>query len=426
MSNIAYSSATAENGQRFITVYADGTLTVPVDDTHPNFARILEACHASERGEYVDAAAVLELFDIPATIVRRFERLSARVTIQDNQLCFEGDPAQPGLSKQILRFLDEGNDVEPLVSFMERIMANPSDHSREQAWAWLDNHDFSITPAGEVIAYKGVYNDGNGGYRSGHRGHAFVNDVEVVNDYVSNSVGDVVHMPRSEVKDDPNAACHSGLHVGTYNYARTYAGGAMLRVIIDPRDIVSVPYDASGQKIRVCRYRVDEIIDAPDTTALVGSFEDYKAKDDDSCDLDVSVEPDETEDGPDYDNLPLGTRINSDEFGQGVVTDNPFADVGKTMDEDGDYRVELDSGRTVYVEAAEVTIVEDATQQPQAPMDKHQGFFVKGDTVKVPNGREGVITNIYRGHRGRKATVRVGRGASTSYTAYQLSELTLV
>lgn len=398
MSTIAYSSATAENGQRFITVFANGTLTVPVDDTHPNFNAILEACHASERGEYVDAGAVLELFDIPATIVRRFERLSARVTIENNELCFEGDPAQPGLSKQILRFLDEGNDVEPLVNFMERIMANPSDHSREQAWAWLDNHDFTITPAGEVVAYKGVYNDGQGGYRSGNRGHAFINDVEVVNDYVKNAVGDTIHMPRSEVKDDPHAACHTGLHVGTYSYAQMYARGAMLRVIVDPRDIVSVPHDARGEKIRVCRYRVDEIIDAPDTTALYGSFEDYKAQDDDSCDLDVTVEDDE----PDYDNLSAGTRVDSDEYGQGVVKWGP--------DEDDDYYVNTDRYGDLYIYKDDLTIVEDATQ-PEA------GSIEVGDIVRVPDGRSGTVTTRYRGHRGMKAKVSVGDTTVTEYIA---------
>lgn len=408
MSTIAYSSVTAENGQRFITVYANGTLTVPVDDTRPNFNAILEACHASDRGEYVDAGALLELFDIPATIVRRFERLSARVTIENNELCFEGDPAQPGLSKQILRFLDEGNDVEPLVNFMESIMANPSDNSREQAWSWLDNHDFTITPDGKVVAYKGVYSDGQGGYRSGHRGHAFVNDVEVVNDYIKNAVGDVVRMPRSEVKDDPNAACHAGLHVGTFAYAKMYACGAMLRVLVEPRNIVSVPHDARGEKIRVCEYTVDAIIDEPDTTALYGSFEDYKAQDDDSCDLDVAVEDDE----PDYDNLPAGTRVDSDVYGQGVIEWGP--------DEDDYYSVDTDHSGGCYIHKDDLTIVEDATQPQAAPAPIQQG-----DTVRLPDGRTGSVTRLYRGHRGLRAEVSIGIRPSRLAAEY-VTELTRV
>ena len=284
--SINHSLIRAENGQQFITVFANGIVTPPVDDSHPNFKAIVGACVAAMQGETVDPQSVIDLFDVGATIKREFERLSDRVTIEHNQVCFDGDPAPEGLSKQIIRFMDEGAEFQPLVKFMEKMGMNPIEHSRQQAWDWLNNHDFTLTPEGDVVAYKGVYDDGQGGYRSGHRGSAFVNDQPVVNDYVPNSVGDTVTMPRSEVAHDPAQACHRGLHVGTYDYAQAYARGAMLRVVVSPRDIVSVPTDASGAKIRVCRYTVDEIIDAPDTMALyTGRFED-----DDNCDLDVSLD----------------------------------------------------------------------------------------------------------------------------------------
>lgn len=301
-----HSLITAENGQRFITVFANGQMTPPVDDSHPNFNAIVGACAAAMQGEDVDAQSVLDLFDIGATVARKFERLSERVTVEHGQVMFDGDPAPEGLSKQIIRFMDAGEDFMPLVSFMEKMGMNPTDHSRQQAWDWLNQHDFTITSDGDVVAYKGVYNDGNGGYRSGHRGNAFVNDEPVVNDYVPNAVGDTVTMPRSEVAHDPAQACHRGLHVGTYDYAHGYAQGAMLRVLINPRDIVSVPTDAHGAKIRVCRYVVDEVIDAPDTVPLynTGMFED-----DDSCDLDVSIST-----------FTVGDRVQDPDGDTGTVT----------------------------------------------------------------------------------------------------------
>ena len=48
----------------------------------------------------------------------------------------------------------------------------------------------------------------------------------------------------------------------------------MLKVHINPRDVVSVPTDAQGEKVRVCRYRVVEIIDAPETVALEDDYQD--------------------------------------------------------------------------------------------------------------------------------------------------------
>lgn len=266
--SIQFNMAEAENGQSFITVFANGKLTVPVSDDHPNFRAIVGACQASLAGESVDAQALLDLFDIPTTIERAFQRLSDRVTVDGGEILFDGDPCQPGLSKQILRLMDEGEDFAPLVRFLEKIERNPNDHSKQQAWDWLNNHDFSLTPEGDVVAYKGVVTDGNGGYRSGWRGSAMVNDRKIVNDHIPNAVGDVVTMPRSTVAHDPSQACSRGLHVGTFAYAKGYANGAMLRVIVSPEDIASVPTDAHGEKIRVSRYRVDAIIDAPDTVSV--------------------------------------------------------------------------------------------------------------------------------------------------------------
>jgi hypothetical protein len=64
--------------------------------------------------------------------------------------------------------------------------------------------------------------------------------------------GSVVTMPRSAVGDNRNIACSTGLHAGTYSYASGY-GDTLILVKINPRDVVSVPNDSSGQKLRVSR-----------------------------------------------------------------------------------------------------------------------------------------------------------------------------
>jgi hypothetical protein len=306
MSPMSYTVNTADNGQVFITAFIDGVLTTPIDNSHPNFADIQ---YGLING--MASADILDLFDIPATIERKFQRLSERVTVEHGQIKFDGDVCQPALSTQILRFMDEGHDFEPLVRFMENIQANPQDDSREQAYAWLNNHAFSITDDGDVVAYKGVSSDGNGGYCSGFSGTAMVNDTLYSNRRIPNAVGDVVTMPRSAVAHDPHAACHTGLHVGTFDYAKGYANGAMLRVIVDPRDIVSVPHDASGQKIRVCRYVVDAIIEQEDTGSLYGA-------------------------------TTLATQMGDIKVGERVIADGNPGVVREGLDDDGDYYVEYD------------------------------------------------------------------------------------
>ena len=77
-------------------------------------------------------------------------------------------------------------------------------------------------------------------------------------------------MPRSEVAYDPGEACSVGLHVGNYKFARDYASAALLEVHVNPRDVVSVPTDAGGHKIRVCRYKVVDLVEEKYEEPLAG------------------------------------------------------------------------------------------------------------------------------------------------------------
>jgi len=340
-----FSLSTADNGQKFVTAFIEGQLLQADSASHPNFLAIVGALQADFAGESIDPTEVRDLFDIPTAISRQFERLSTRVTVEDGQIMFDGDPAQPGLSNHILRLLEDGESVEPAVNFLEKVMDNPEPHSRAQLWTWLNNHDFTLTPEGDLIAYKGVYADGNGGYRSGRQGHAFVNDVEFKFDYIPNAVGDTVTMRRSEVVHDPSLACHAGLHVGTYDYARTYAQGALLRVIVNPRDVVSVPEDV---KIRVCRYVVEAIIDAPDTKSVyrMDAFADED---------DLGYDEDDYSDFVDNDDPTFykGDRayyIGNSSYLRGkdlvVLEDGP--------DSDGDVYVEVDGSYNDYIDAKDL------------------------------------------------------------------------
>lgn len=251
--------------QQFITVFAEGR-ALTADDSHPNFTDIVEGAQ-----EY--SLHILDLFDVSTTVSGIFEALSERVAVSNGHVFFDGDEQDDSITQQIVRFLDEDvDDWKPLVAFMENVAANPLDHSREQLFDWLRARDFTITQDGLIVGYKGVTKDEDGSLRSGFRGHAIVNG-EPVTGYIPNAVGNVVEMPRSSVAHDPSAACSVGLHVGTFEYAKGYASGALLKVLVNPRDVVSVPTDARGAKVRVCRYTVQEIIDAPETAAVV----DYDA-----------------------------------------------------------------------------------------------------------------------------------------------------
>lgn len=282
MTNVSYRLIAVDN-MRFLTVYQDGVPHTVTDDTHTNLDEIAEAARNKED--------VLDLIDRGRVIQRSFDNVViGRVAVRDGQVFFDDDPMDSAITKAIVKFLDEGEDVTPLVKFMENVMANPQEHSREQFYRWIEHHNFPIDDDGCIVAYKGVQPDGNGGWQSISSGTAFVNGEKHTGN-IPNNPGDIVTMPRSEVEHDPGVACHVGLHAGEWSYASDFARGAVFHVKINPRDVVSVPNDSSSQKVRVCRY---EVLDATETeysgVRYDSSYDEPDEDEPDECDCDDCLE----------------------------------------------------------------------------------------------------------------------------------------
>lgn len=254
-----------EDGTENITVVVKGKGQFNANSTHPNYEQIVKQARAKDE-------SVGDLFDLAVTAGTKFESLSERVTAANGKIFFDGVEMNTPLTEQIVSFIAEGADFQSLVNFYERIETNPNEHSREHLYDFIqgnqdsDTGAFTITEDGNFIAYKGVIQDEHG-LRSGSSGQAAVNGEQFVGQ-IPNEVGSVVTMPRNEVTFDPSQHCHSGLHVGTFSYAKSFARGAMLKILVNPRDVVSVPSD-SREKMRVCRYKVLEVIDAPETVSVV-------------------------------------------------------------------------------------------------------------------------------------------------------------
>lgn len=253
-------------GSESLTVFLpDGPIVVT--DDHPHFADVLEAA----KGD-AEASEVRALADLSVKVAERFEALSERVSVANGRVYFDGDEVENALTRQIVRCLDAGlDDWAPLVTFMENVAANPEEHSRKMLYDWLADRDFTITADGCFIGYKGVRsatnpeNESDALYQSVHNGPITVNGDATARTY---AVGDVVTMPRSTVQHDAAVGCSAGLHVGTYGYAKGYASGAMLKVKVNPRDVVSVPTDCNAEKLRCCRFDILATVEAEDTAAI--------------------------------------------------------------------------------------------------------------------------------------------------------------
>ncbi len=311
--SIIFSLVSTED-DKFVTVFAPGRDPLPASSTHPNFAAIVGACMASSEGDdAISVDQVCDLFDIAATVERKFARLSERVTVNADGIMLDGDPVHGTLQEQILDFLDAGEDFGPLVNFYEALMTNPLGDVREGLYSWITGQTanggkLTITQDGNVLGYKSVNaaspewrTDVDTVYVPSRRGAGTVNGIDVSpSQFIEQAPGDVVEMPRSKVLNAPSQACGDGLHIGTWEYAKAFYGDTMLLVEFNPRDIVSLPDSAATWKLRVCRYTViGPVVEPLDVPVYLTKGVEPEDQCQGGCDQDPALlrEGDRVEDG---------------------------------------------------------------------------------------------------------------------------------
>lgn len=199
---------------------------------HPLFGRLIDALETR-------AFHLIEgLFDA-AKLVKQHS--SGKFWLDDkNCIIHKGEVMPPSLSKRIMAFCEQGIDTESLVKFWENLVSNPSLRSREHLYAFLDHNNIPLTEDGCFVAYKYISND----WKDVHSGT------------FDNSIGASPEMPREEVDPDPTVTCSRGLHVCAYGYLYSGENLRHVEVKVHPADVVCVPNDYNGQKMRTCKYTV--------------------------------------------------------------------------------------------------------------------------------------------------------------------------
>jgi hypothetical protein len=194
---------------------------------------------------------IIPLLSISTSLSERgFQIIDGIVHVDDDAL-------PDSLSARVLDFFNNNLPFEPLLKFWAKLKNNPSFNSRQMLFKFLEHNGHPITTEGNFIAYRAVRND----FLDKHTGK------------INNSVGNVVEIDRSRVDDNPNKTCSHGLHVATLCYAQGFATGddRLLDVEVDPSDVVAVPTDYNGTKMRVCKFKVvaesQGLIDKPLVTS---------------------------------------------------------------------------------------------------------------------------------------------------------------
>jgi len=207
------------------------------------------------REEDTDGDLVLRMVDAGELLLNGITKLSERVMLRGESIYFDGDLLDNSLSKHIVRMVQSGDDnYKGFVRFLENLATNPSRKARRQLFTWINDRKFTITEDGMFMAYKGVQNHPDNLSISSGVETVWVNGVAHTG-HIPNPIGATIEMARSNVDDDTHRGCSTGLHAGTHRYADNF-GRKLLYVVINPRDVVSVPKDSAFEKLRVCRYTV--------------------------------------------------------------------------------------------------------------------------------------------------------------------------
>ena len=230
MNNIAYSF---QNESVFVHDLTNNN-AVTITSDRMNYRPLLDAIKEGNE------QSVRELLD-ESNVLKSVS--NGRVTVRGNKVFLDGNELYSAEAQKLVDLISEGaTNIDRWFRFIEKLHDNPSYNCRQQAYNFIAHTGMPMTENGNLIGYKGVADD----YKDKYSGK------------FDNSVGQVLRMSRTDVDDNPNNGCSAGFHVGSHDYADSWAGsdGRLMIVEYSPTDIVSVPDESEYGKLRVCEYKV--------------------------------------------------------------------------------------------------------------------------------------------------------------------------
>lgn len=251
---------TTIEGRKSITILTGGQLKV-MSDSDASFGNV--CAHVLE-GDY---AGALKYFDKETGVKNALEEsvLSDRIELRNGHVILDGEVCNNEITDLIIDMFEAGEDYVPLANFFALLSENPIHHSRNRLFDWLRaSGRFSLDKDGYIVGYKGLRSD----FRSSHAGPGVVNGVPTHGN-LDNSPGNTLSI--GQVEMNPEVGCAEGLHVGTFDYAHSWAGphGKLVSVRVSPASVGSVPTDSGDAKMRVFEYEVIEEVSSPYTERIV-------------------------------------------------------------------------------------------------------------------------------------------------------------
>lgn len=236
------------NATAIILILSDKT-NVRVEKADKSYAKILKAFNLPKDEQEAEIIRILNPVVLGKSAVNGVEGFE----LVDDEIYYQGERLPYALETKVLSVLRDGLPLEHFVKFWERLQLNPSATSINELVDFLSYKELPITEDGFFIAYKGV--DSNYWSVKGNTSTKVTQGTVNSSGQILNSIGSVIEVPRRAVDDNRANECSFGLHVGSLDYAASWATKVVV-VKVDPADVVSVPKDCSCQKCRVSKYEV--------------------------------------------------------------------------------------------------------------------------------------------------------------------------
>jgi hypothetical protein len=220
-----------------ITIFCNEESRV-VNKGYPKFKSIRSKLIEADFSDEV-LKETFDLLSLP-TFIAKFSEGNITVCHEEGKIFYGTFEIKNSLVTHMFDIMSRGEDILPMVRFLDMLMDNPKADIVEELYGFMQHNGIQISDDGFILGFKGVKSNYN----------------DVWTNTISNAIGQKPCMPRSQVVYDPEQSCGAGLHLGSLAYAKNWSEGHVMELKVNPRDVVSVPYDCDSQKMRTCGYEV--------------------------------------------------------------------------------------------------------------------------------------------------------------------------
>lgn len=236
------------NSKAIILILSDNT-NVRVEKSDASYAKILKSFELPKNEQEAAILMILNPVIQGKSAVNDVEGFE----LINDEIHYQGERLPAALERKVISIMEDGLPLDHFAKFWERLQNNPSATSINELVDFLSYKELPITEDGFFIAYKGV--DSSYWSVKGNTSTKVTQGIVNSSGQILNSIGSIIEVPRRQVDDNRVNECSHGLHVGSLDYAKSWATKVVV-VKVDPADVVSVPKDCSCQKCRVSKYEV--------------------------------------------------------------------------------------------------------------------------------------------------------------------------